>query len=273
MKKHSELAEYLDEIFEGYNISYGAYVLRLQSWKFTLIAFLISLGFTGTLFVSPLIAEKLLPEEEPLSIKSRIINYSELSAPPPIDKSVVLPPELDELPKIIKSSLKFLPPVVKPDAEVLEEELPPSQDELKHIAAGETTIEGNDSILYDDFSQADLAVLEDLRKEKDDKTPITFAEEMPVFPGGTEALMLFIQQHLKYPKLAIDNSIQGRVFLSFVVSKTGKVDRAEVVRGLGYGCDEAALEVIKQLPKWKPARQNGENVAVKLSIPIQFVLK
>lgn len=269
--KSESLIQYLDEIFESHNKAYGAYVMRKRAQMYLLIAFSIALAIVSTIFVAPFVAARLKPEDEPLHVKSRMINYSELAAPPPIDKNVVLPPDLNEIPKMIRTTLKFLPPVIKPDSEVLDEELPPSQDDLKLVAAGEETVEGNDSIIFDDFAQVDLQLMDEVAKE--DKAPLVFAEQMPIYPGGNEALLQFIQEHLRYPKIAIDNGVQGRVFASFVVDKKGKVSKVEIVRGLGFGCDEEAIRVISMLPDWKPGKQNGISVAVKMNIPIQFVLK
>ncbi|MFN4083490.1 MAG: energy transducer TonB [Bacteroidia bacterium] len=270
MKSNSTI-EYLEVVFENCNKDYGFFELRKNAVKYLAIAFSLAMFLVTCVFVGPFILEKLKPQDEPLAAKPRLISYAELAAPPPIDKNVVLPPDLDELPQLIKSTLKFLPPVIKPDAQVFEDDLPPTQQDLKMVAAGETTVEGNDSIFYDNRAMVDMSLVDDLKN--DEKTPMVFAEQMPVFPGGNEALLDYIQKNIVYPPNALENHIQGRVTISFVVNKNGKVDRIEVVKGIGFGCDEEAIRVIQSLPKWKPGMQNGVPVSVRMMIPIQFVVK
>ncbi|MFN8164636.1 MAG: energy transducer TonB [Bacteroidia bacterium] len=80
----------------------------------------------------------------------------------------------------------------------------------------------------------------------------TVVEEMPVFPGGDDKLLQYISSNIKYPQMAKENGITGRVFVQFVVGKDGKVHDAKIVRGIGGGCDEEALRVVRSLPDWKP---------------------
>ena len=97
-------------------------------------------------------------------------------------------------------------------------------------------------------------------------------EEMPRFPGGDEAMFKFIAKNVQYPKEAKDKEIQGRVFLSFVVEKDGSVSNVEVKRGIGGGCDEEAVRVVKAMPKWKPGKQEGKPVRVSFTLPFNFKL-
>ena len=96
---------------------------------------------------------------------------------------------------------------------------------------------------------------------------------MPSFPGGEEALMKYLGTQIKYPVMARENGISGRVYLSFYVDKDGKVKEVKVLRGIGGGCDEEALRVVRAMPDWKPGRQNGRNVAVYYNVPVSFNLK
>ena len=97
-------------------------------------------------------------------------------------------------------------------------------------------------------------------------------EEMPEFPGGAEAMMKSIAGNIKYPEAAIDKNIEGRVFVSFVIEKDGSVSNVKVLRGIGGGCDEEAVRVIKGMPKWKPGIQEGKPVRVSYMMPINFKL-
>ena len=97
-------------------------------------------------------------------------------------------------------------------------------------------------------------------------------EEMPEFPGGQAALMSFIAKSIKYPVVAQENCIQGRVTCSFVVNKDGSIVDAEVIRGIDPSLDKEALRVINTMPKWKPGKQRGKPVRVKFTVPINFRL-
>ena len=97
-------------------------------------------------------------------------------------------------------------------------------------------------------------------------------EEMPEFPGGQAALMSFIAKSIKYPVVAQENGIQGRVTCSFVVNKDGSIVDAEVIRGIDPSLDKEALRVINTMPKWKPGKQRGKPVRVKFTVPINFRL-
>lgn len=98
------------------------------------------------------------------------------------------------------------------------------------------------------------------------------AEVMPEFPGGTQALFKFISGNLKYPQNAIDGQIEGRVVLQFVVDKAGKVGNIRVVRSIDPALDQAAIDVVRALPDWKPGMQKGQPVNVRYTLPVSFKL-
>ena len=98
-------------------------------------------------------------------------------------------------------------------------------------------------------------------------------EEMPVFPGGDEALMKFINSSIIYPEDAKAKNIQGRVILRFAVMSDGRVDNVTVLKKIDPALDEEAIRVAKSLPSWKPGRQQGKPVNVWYSVPITFALK
>ena len=98
-------------------------------------------------------------------------------------------------------------------------------------------------------------------------------EEMPEFPGGPAKMMEYIQKNLEYPIMARESDIQGRVFVTFVVEPDGSISNTAVLRGIGGGCDEAALTVVQNMPKWKPGKQRGSAVRVSYTVPIIFKLQ
>ncbi len=98
-------------------------------------------------------------------------------------------------------------------------------------------------------------------------------EENPEFPGGPAKLLEYIQKNLKYPMMARESDIQGRVFVGFVVEKDGSISNVKVLRGIGGGCDEEAVRVVQSLPKFKPGKQRGNPVRVQYTLPIVFKLQ
>ena len=101
----------------------------------------------------------------------------------------------------------------------------------------------------------------------------TIVEEMPEFPGGTQKLADYLAKNIKYPQMARESGIQGRVFISFVVEPDGSVSNVNVMRSLGGGCDEEAVRVVKSMPKWKPGKQRGKPVRVSYILPVNFKLQ
>lgn len=178
--------------------------------------------------------------------------------------------------------------------EVFEEEIentvqetPPEEIEQPEPEP-ETVIEEL-TIVEDDVEVADI----DINSEADDKTktninivqtfdveveeevePIAFAvvEDKPLFPGGDAALMKFIADNTKYPEIAKENGIQGRVFIQFVIDKNGAVTKVQVAKGVDPYLDAEALRVVKLLPNWTPGKQRGKPVPVTFVVPINFKL-
>jgi protein TonB len=87
------------------------------------------------------------------------------------------------------------------------------------------------------------------------------------------AFYKYLSENLKYPQKALQHSIGGKVFLQATISKTGEISNIIVVKGIGYGCDEEAVRVLKSAPKWIPGKQRGRPVNVRMVVPITFVIK
>ena len=101
----------------------------------------------------------------------------------------------------------------------------------------------------------------------------TVVEEMPEFPGGMNELLKYLAKSIKYPVIAQENGIQGRVICAFVVNRDGSIVDAEVLRGVDPSLDKEALRVIMSMPKWKPGKQRGKPVRVKYTVPVTFRLQ
>lgn len=109
-------------------------------------------------------------------------------------------------------------------------------------------------------------------KEVEEAEIFTVVEESPGFPGGDEARIKFLQENIKYPTMARESGIQGTVYVTFVVEKGGNVTDVKILRGIGGGCDEEAIRVIKAMPKWNAGKQRGKPVRVQFNMPIKFTL-
>ena len=116
------------------------------------------------------------------------------------------------------------------------------------------------------------AVVEE-EEEESAKQIFTVVEEMPEFPGGQGALLQYLSKSIKYPVIAQENGIQGRVSCSFVVEKDGSVTDVQVLRGVDPSLDKEAIRVITAMPKWKPGKQRGKPVRVKYTVPVTFRLQ
>ncbi|MEI6123432.1 MAG: energy transducer TonB [Bacteroidota bacterium] len=100
----------------------------------------------------------------------------------------------------------------------------------------------------------------------------TVVEQMPVYPGGDDARIAFLQSQIQYPQRAKEKGIQGTVYVTFVVNMDGSVTDVKILRGIGGGCDEEAVRVVRLMPKWQAGKQDGDPVRVQFNMPIRFSL-
>lgn len=106
-----------------------------------------------------------------------------------------------------------------------------------------------------------------------DITPLIIAEDMPIYPGGEEALFAYIRSNVKYPRESIEINSQGIVYTTFVVERDGRLTDISILRGVDVFLDKEALRVVSQMPKWKPGYQRGKAVRVQFTLPIKFELR
>lgn len=246
-----------DIVFENRNKAYGGYVLRREYQRRILMALLFTVLGIGIATVTPLLVTYL--KKVDIGKEVKITEGITLEEPPPIDKSAPPPPPVIPPPPV-QQTIKFTPPKVVKDEEVVEP--PPTQEETKDVQVSTVTQEGDKDII-------------DLPPDPVDPDAgkiFTVVEEMPSFPGGEEKLFEYLSK-IKYPSIARENGISGRVYVTFVVDKDGKIKDAKILRGIGGGCDEEALRVVRSMPDWKPGRQNGRSVSVQYNLPVNFNLK
>ena len=145
---------------------------------------------------------------------------------------------------------------------------PPPPPEVIEIVEDEVEIE-DELEIEDTESDEDIAI--EIEEESDDEF-FMVVENMPEFPGGDLGLMKYIQKNVKYPPIAKEYNITGKVYIQFIVDKSGSVTNVKVVRGVDKNLDAEAVRVVKSLPKYKPGKQRGQNVRVMFTIPINFTL-
>ncbi|WP_338871802.1 TonB family protein [Spirosoma sp. SC4-14] len=263
---------YDEIIFQARNQAYGAFDLRRQYRP----ALSRALGLGVGLFLAGLATPTLYNRFGPQHILTDEANMKEVTlttiVEPPVEKPIELPP-VEQAPAV--NTVRNLPPVVMPEAEVIEEALPPTTDQLEDAVSGTETAEGTGDvdIIAPPEAAAPTAIEKAVEVTSRPEEPFIAPEQQPEYPGGAEAMRTFLSRNLTYPRAASSAGVSGRVYVSFVVNTDGSLTDVQVMKGIGFGCDEEALRVIKKMPHWKPGKQSGRPVRVKFNLPIAFTLE
>lgn len=263
--------EWCDIVFEKRSKDYGAYVMRTLSSKRHRLAIIITLAFFLAAFTLPGLINSIIPEAKETNVE--VTNLSNIK----MDKDKMKEPEKLKIeepePEKIKSTIQFTPPVIKNDEDVKDEQMMKNQEELidSKLSISTADVKGNST----DADAKDLADLETKKEvvEEEYVKPFTVVEQMPEFPGGDQNMMKFLHDNTRYPQMAKESGIAGTVYVTFVVNKNGQISDVKVLRGIGGGCDEEALRVVRSMPSWIPGRQNGKSVPVQFNLPIKFILQ
>jgi protein TonB len=265
----------LEEIvFANRNKAYGAYALRQEYRGVINRATMIGVALFALAMFSPKLLDTFLGDaDQEVMVEMDLMN---LPPPPPLDPNEPPPPPPPpvELPKV--NTVKFLPPEVKKDEEVPEETPPPTVEELKEAVAAKETVVGDPNA--DEVIIAPEAIAAPSKGTVVEAAPVeepifTVVEQQPEFPGGISEMYKYLGKNIKYPSAASRANVSGKVFMTFVVNTDGSIQDVQVLKGLGFGCDEEATRVVKSMPKWKPGRQSGRPVRVKYNLPINFQLE
>ena len=264
--------EWLDLVFENRNQSYGAYVLRKESGNYLTKALLIAAFFfiSSTLMLS---ASFWWNTKEVASTTTLLKPDETIYELKLIEVPKKLEPLVESTPATSTDKFKqieYTTPNVVPDQLVTTE--PPTTDALSNAVIGTTTIEGPSSGLTNAPAVNNLTGGDGTGVEANPDVLFNTGgvEVLPEFPGGMAAWSKFLSKNLRYPSIAQENGVMGRVTVSFVVERNGEISAIKVLRGIGAGCDEEAIRVIKKSPLWKPGMQNGKAVRVSYVIPIVF---
>ncbi len=263
--------EWRDLVFEGKNKSYGSYYLRKTSTKRHIRSMLIVTVFAIGVFLIPKLIKSVLPEK---TVEEEIgpVVMTQLD---PLDQKVKEENLIKQLeavppPPILKTTIKFTPPVIKKDEEVNEDDQMKTQDELKDSKAAISVADVKGA---SDGTGVDIADIPDNKVIVQAKEEIfSHVEQMPQYPGGDKEMMSYLAKNIKYPVIAQEQGIQGTVVLRFVVGKDGTVSDVIVQRSLDPSCDKEAIRVVKSMPRWVPGKQNGNPVLVYYTLPVRFKL-
>ncbi len=261
-----------DMVFAGRNHEYGAYQLRSEMGKRNQIALTVVVAIIIAGLLIPLFLKFVLPKKQDDTIQE-VTNFSKLQEAEVKDNHIkkVQPKEPQQEVQRIKSSIKFTAPVIKEDNQVNEADEMKTQEALgkSQLAISVADVKGNDEEHGKDV--ADLKEI--ITSKKEDTQVYTVVEQMPSFPGGENALLKYIAEHIKYPSVALEQGVQGKVMLRFVVEPSGQVGEVQVLKSLDPYCDREAKRVIQSLPKFIPGKQQGRAVSVWYICPVQFVIE
>lgn len=266
--------EWADLVFEGRNQSYGAYRLRKSTSKRNLWSLLIVLIAAVVIF-SAIAIKNVIQANQKVAITTEVeLSKIETKKQAKVEKKAPVKIEPPKPVEKVKSSIKFTAPVIKKDEDVKPEEEMKNQDELQKTKTtiGAFNVVGNDEVGGEVLKAKEEIAQPEPPKEEENKV-FDVVEENPSFPGGQAALMQWLNENIKYPVIAAENGIQGRVIVQFVVSKTGSISDVRVVRGVDPSLDKEAVRVVSNMPNWTPGRQNGTTVNVRFTLPVTFRLQ
>ena len=284
MAKNVDLTskEWCDLVFDGRNKEYGAYTLRMETKPRHLKAFILTIigalciGAVGVIYMS---AVKYIEEQRLLDQAQQDAVVIDTSAEEEEAEEDVQEryeePEVEALPEEILNTVKVTELLIAEDEEVRSEDEIKTQDELKETqtAFGQTDFDKGTDDRNVTREHMNEVIVEEKKPEPKKEEIFKAVEQMPTFPGGDAELMKWLRDHIQYPTVAMENNIQGRVVVQFVVTKTGKVGEVKVVRSVDRDLDKEAIRVCKSLPDFIPGRMNGQAVNVWYTLPVQFKLQ
>jgi protein TonB len=181
------------------------------------------------------------------------------------DNQIMQNTMLDEEEDLVVQTQRVEPPPPPP---------PPTQTTVIEVVEDDVEVDDIeiDAETDDDEEIEEQVIQEEEQEDEKEDEIFVFVEDQPTFPGGDEARIKYLQDNIHYPEMAKESGIQGTVYVTFVVEKDGRISNVKILRGIGGGCDEEAVRIIKNMPKWKPGKQRGRAVRAQFNMPIRFVL-
>ena len=268
---------WVDLVFESKNKSYGAYQLRKNTGKRNVKSMLIVFGTIAAILIASwtkVAIENAMPKKVAIETDVELSKLAQKKEPAKVERKEPVKVEMEQkVVEKVKSSVKFTAPEIKKDDEVKPEDELKSQDELSktNTAIGSFDVKGNDEAAGEVLKAKEVIADE---KPKEEETKVfDVVEQMPQLPGGNAALFEYLSKHIKYPVIAEENGIQGRVIVTFVVERDGSITDVKVVKSVDPSLDKEAQRVVKSMPRWIPGKQNGSAVRVKYTVPVTFRLQ
>ena len=273
--------KWVDMVFAGKNKEYGAYQLRKgtsgRNIK-SLLILVIAAALVGG-FLAWKVIEQKQAEEQQAYMEAMELARLQKQAEKEKKKPEKVQPKVEmkkEIP-VARETQKFTAPVIKKDELVKEENQVKQMDQLDaKVAVGTKDEEGVKDRTVEAV-RSDIAVAAPppppAPKPEVSNKVFDAVEEMPSFPGGQAALMSFLSSNIKYPVVAQENGVQGRVIVGFVVERDGSITDVKVMRSVDPSLDREAQRVVRAMPRWKPGKQNGSAVRVKYTVPVVFRLQ
>ena len=269
-------SDWVDLVFEGRNKAYGAYRLRKSTTKRNILAMVAVVILLIVAFI--ILTVKNFVDEQRAKVAmtqvAELTNYKQPEMKAEVNqKKVEVEPE--RVVERVKSSIKFTAPVIKKDEEVKPDEELKTQDELMSTktAIGTFDVKGNDDANGEILKAKEVIAEPEPPKHEEENKVFDIVEQQPLFPGGPAALMKYLSENTKYPVVAQENGVQGRVTVQFVVEKDGSISDVHVLRGVDPSLDKEAVRVVKSMPRWTPGKQNGITVRVNYRVPVLFRLQ
>lgn len=264
--------DWIDMIFEGKNKEYGAYQLRRESSKRHLVAFTLIAAIAVLTCTIPNLRKSLGINDSRDKVGVIEMDGS-LTLPKPDDVKEPVKPEYVTPPPVeLISTIKFVTPIIKPDDQVNAANEVISQDQLneKNLTISVETIKGTN-----EQTGVDIATLRENttisgEKPREVEKDWDFVEQQPMYPGGEAEMFEFLSSNIRYPQIAVDNGIEGKVIMQFVVGRDGSIENVQVMRGVDRSLDNEAIRLIKSMPKWIPGKQSGSTVRVRFTLPVTF---
>lgn len=273
--------KWVDMVFDGKNKEYGAYQLRKGTSGRNIKALLIlviAAALVGGFLAWKVIEQKQAEEQQAYMEAMELAKLQQQAKKEEKKKEPVKPKvEMKKEIPVARETQKFTAPVIKKDELVKEENQVKQMDKLDDkVAVGTENKEGvKDRTVEAVRNDIAVAAPPPPPAPKPEVATKVFdvVEEMPSFPGGQGALMSYLASNIKYPVVAQENGVQGRVIVSFVVERDGSISDVRVARSVDPSLDREAQRVVKSMPRWKPGKQNGSAVRVKYTVPVVFRLQ
>jgi protein TonB len=271
--------EWSDMMFENRNKEYGAYVLRRQTGRRNVLSMVAVLILFAAVMIFMIAKNAYDAYQKEHAVMDQVTELSALTQQKKKEakverKEIPVRQEQQQVVEKVKSSVKFTAPVIKKDDEVKPEDELKSQDEIMNskVAVGALNVVGNDES-GEVLKAKEVIATEPVKPKEEENKVFDVVEQMPSYPGGMGALMQYLSSHIKYPVIAEENGIQGRVICTFVVERDGSITDVKIAKSVDPSLDKEAMRVVSSMPKWIPGKQNGSAVRVKYTLPVTFRLQ